>query len=85
MSQIFGIKTAPLITAQKSSQTWGVLRTLKKNLPEARASLAKEEELFENHVMGFNANVFEQKSNEDDYNQPIEIRTDTDKIVISYK
>ena len=85
MSQIFGIKTAPLTTAQKSSQTWGVLRTLKKNLPEARASLAKEEELFENHVMGFNANVFEQKSNEEDYNQTVEIRTDTDKIVISYK
>lgn len=81
MSQIFGIKTAPLITAQKSSQTWGVLRTLKKNLPEARASLAKEEELFEL----FNANVFEQKSNEEDYNQTVEIRTDTDKIVISYK
>ena len=35
--------------------------------------------------MGFNAKVFEQKSNEEDYNQTVEIRTDTDKIVISYK
>ena len=50
-----------------------------------------EEELFENHVkhneekvMGLNAKVFEEKNNEKDYGKPVEIRTNTTKIVISY-
>ena len=51
----------------------------------------KEREEFENHVkhneekeMGLNAKVFELKINEDNYNQSVEIRTNTTKIVISY-
>ena len=35
--------------------------------------------------MGLNAKVFEEKNNEDNYNQSVEIRTNTTKIVISYK
>ena len=52
----------------------------------------KEEELFENHVKhneekdaGLNAKVFKEKNMKEDYNQPVEIRTNTTKIVISHE
>ena len=48
--------------------------------------------MFGNHVkhneekeMGLNAKVFEKKNSKEDYNHSVEIRTNTTKIVISYK
>ena len=57
----------------------------------AKRTTESRSELFENNVkhneekdVGLNAKIWEEKKNEEDYNESVEIRTNT-KIVISYR